>query len=64
MDMIKQDLKKLGIAHDNFTSEKSIVKSNTVNTAIKQLKETQHVEEGYLEPPKGEEKKIGKKLKG
>ena len=64
MDMIKQDLKKLDIAHDNFTSEKSIVKSNTVNTAIKQLQETQHVEEGYLEPPKGEEKKIGKKLKG
>ena len=63
MDMIKQDLKKLGIAHDNFTSEKSIVKSNTVNTAIKQLKETQHVEEGYLEPPKGEEKKDWKKTK-
>ena len=63
MDMIKQDLKKLGIAHDNFTSEKSIVKSNTVNTAIKQLTETQHVEEGYLEPPTGEEKKAWKKTK-
>ena len=63
MDMIKQDLKKLDIAHDNFTSEKSIVKSNTVNTAIKQLQETQHVEEGYLEPPKGEEKKDWKKTK-
>ena len=63
MEMIKQDLKKLGIAHDNFTSEKSIVKSNTVNTAIKKLKETQHVEEGYLEPPKGEENKDWKKTK-
>ena len=63
MEMIKQDLKKLGIAHDNFTSEKSIVKSNAVNTAIKKLKETQHVEEGYLEPPKGEENKDWKKTK-
>ncbi len=63
MEMIKQDLTKLGIAHDNFTSEKSIVKSNAVNTAIKLLKETEHVDEGYLEPPKGEERKDWKKTK-
>ncbi len=63
MEMIKEDLKKLGISHDNFTSEKSIVKSDTVNTAINQLKKNKHVEEGYLEPPKGLEKNKWKKTK-
>ena len=31
--------------------------------AIKQLKKTKHIEEGYLEPPKGEENKNWKKIK-
>ena len=38
MEMIKSDLKKLGISHDSFISEKSIVNSKTVIKAINQLK--------------------------
>ena len=63
MEMIKSDLTKLGIIHDSFVSEKSIVDSDGVINAIKQLKKTKHIEEGYLEPPKGEENKDWKKIK-
>ncbi len=63
MEMIKRDLEKLGISHDSFISEKSIVKSNAVEKAINQLKKSNYVEEGYLDPPKGEEKKNWKKTK-
>ena len=63
MDMIKSDLTKLGIIHDSFVSEKSIVSSNTVTNAINKLKKNNYIEEGYLEPPKGEEKKNWKKTK-
>ena len=38
MKMIKSDLKMLGISHDNFVSEKSIVESKTLDKAINQLK--------------------------
>ncbi len=63
MNMIKEDLKKLGITHDSFISEKSIVNADTVTKAINLLKKTKHIEEGYLEPPKGEEKNNWKKTK-
>ncbi len=63
MDVIKSDLKKLGISHDSFISEKSIVNSNTLTEAINQLKKTNHIEEGFLEPPKGEENNNWKKTK-
>tara|TARA_B100001057_G_scaffold189569_1_gene190360 strand:- start:502 stop:2220 length:1719 start_codon:yes stop_codon:yes gene_type:complete len=63
MELIKSDLFKLGISHNSFISEKSIVDSNTVTKAIDRLKKTKHVEDGYLDPPKGEEKKNWKKTK-
>jgi len=63
MMMIKSDLQKLGISHDNFVSEKSLVESKTVINAIKKLKKANYVEEGYLEPPKGVEKNKWKKTK-
>ncbi len=63
MEMIKLDLDKLGISHDSFISEKSIVEKNNVATAIEKLKANRYVEEGYLDPPKGEEKKNWKKIK-
>ncbi len=63
MKMIKSDLEKLGILHDSFVSEKSIVNSNALQKAIEKLKKTKHVEEGFLEPPKGEEIKNWKKTK-
>ncbi len=63
MEMIKNDLKKLGIIHDSFVSEKSLVETKIVTNAIAQLKKTKYVEEGYLDPPKGEENKNWKKTK-
>ena len=57
MEMIKNDLNKLGVSHDNFVSEKSIVEKKNVESAIKKLRLTKHVEEGYLDPPKGEDHK-------
>jgi len=63
MEMIKNDLKLLGIAHDNFFSETDIVNKDLVNKAINKLKEKNFVEEGYLTPPKGEPIKDWKKIK-
>ena len=63
MSLIKTDLNALGISHDNFVSEKSLVKKNLVETAIQNLKEKKFVEYGYLNPPKGEENKNWKKTK-
>jgi arginyl-tRNA synthetase len=63
MNLIKEDLSALGILHDNFVSEKSLVKKNLVEKAIQNLREKNFVEEGYLNPPKGEDNKDWKKTK-
>ena len=63
MNLIKNDLKALGISHDIFVSEKQIVEKNLVEKSIQFLKEKNFVEEGYLNPPKGEENKDWKKTK-
>ena len=63
MTFIKGDLKKLGIQHDNFFSESELVKKDLVNKTVKQLQNKNFVEEGYLEPPKGEVLKNWKKTK-
>ncbi len=63
MTLIKNDLKKLGIEHDNFFSETDLVKKNLVDVAVKQLEINNFVEEGYLDPPKGEIPKDWKKIK-
>ncbi len=63
MNLIKEDLKKLGISHDNFFSETDIVNRNLVQKAINTLKDKNYVDEGYLDPPKGENIKNWKKVK-
>ena len=63
MEMIKEDLDKLGIKHDNFISERSNVEKKLVEKAIKKLKNNNYVIEGFLDPPKGEESKNWKKTK-
>ena len=63
MSLIKADLKALGIAHDNFVSEKALVEKDLVEKAIQILIKRKFVEEGYLNPPKGEENKNWKKTK-
>jgi arginyl-tRNA synthetase len=57
MNLIKNDLKALGISHDNFVSEKTLVEKKLVEKSIEYLKEKKFVVEGYLDPPKGEENK-------
>ena len=63
MSLIKNDLKKLGIVHDNFFSETDLVKNDLVNKSVKLLKDKNFVEQGFLEPPKGENSKNWKKVK-
>ena len=63
MELIKFDLKKLGIEHDNFFSETKLVQNKLVDKAISQLKKNEYVQEGYLDAPKGEVDKNWKKTK-
>ena len=63
MELIKEDLKLLGISHDNFFSETKIVNKDLVLKAIKKLKDKNFVEKGYLQPPKGEANQNWKKVK-
>ena len=63
MSLIKDDLKRLGIVHDNFFSETELVKKDLVNKVVKQLQSKNYVEEGFLSPPKGETLKNWKKIK-
>tara|TARA_B100001063_G_scaffold238550_1_gene260854 strand:- start:1636 stop:3360 length:1725 start_codon:yes stop_codon:yes gene_type:complete len=63
MELIKKDLKLLGISHDNFFSETEIVNKDLVNKAVKKLKEKNFVQEGFLDPPKGEKNNNWKKIK-
>ena len=37
MNLIKDDLKKLGIQHDNFFSETELIKKDLVNKTVKKL---------------------------
>ncbi len=63
MKLIKKDLKSLGIKHDNFVSETSLIEKNLVEKSVKKLMKKNYIEEGFLDPPKGEEKKDWKKTK-
>ena len=63
MELIKKDLKLLGISHDNFFSETDIVNKDLVSKAVKKLKDKNFVEEGFLQPPKGESNADWKKIK-
>ena len=63
MELIKEDLKLLGISHDKFFSETDIVNKDLVNKAVSKLKEKKFVEEGFLQPPRGEVKDNWKKIK-
>ena len=63
MSLIKNDLIRLGIVHDNFFSETELLKKNLVDKAVKILQNKNFVEEGFLDPPKGESIKNWKKIK-
>ena len=63
MELIKKDLKLLGISHDYFFSETDIINKDLVNKVVKKLKNKNFVEEGFLQPPKGESSTDWKKIK-
>ncbi|MEJ2120535.1 MAG: arginine--tRNA ligase [Alphaproteobacteria bacterium] len=53
MDMIRDDLKAVGIEHDIFTSERKLVEAGAVDAALDDLASRDLVYVGTLEPPKG-----------
>jgi arginyl-tRNA synthetase len=54
MEMIREDLSLLGIRHDRFSSEASLVAAGKPDAAEAWLRERDLVYNGVLEPPKGE----------
>jgi arginyl-tRNA synthetase len=63
MKLIMGNLKLLGIKHDNFVFESSIINKKIVLNVIKKLKKKKYIYEGQLEPPKGESNKDWKARK-
>ena len=55
MDMIKEDLKLIGIKHDVFTNEREIVENGTLEKVFKALTDMDLIYQGTLPPPKGKE---------
>lgn len=55
MKEIRQDLKKIGITHDIFTSETTLHDTGKVDEAVQLLADKGYVYEGLLTPPKGKQ---------
>jgi arginyl-tRNA synthetase len=53
MDLVREDLKALGIEHDVFSSERRLVEAGAVQKAVDTLKARDLIYIGVLEPPKG-----------
>ncbi|WP_282128624.1 arginine--tRNA ligase [Roseobacter litoralis] len=53
MDLIRADLKSLGVEMDVFYSEKSLYGTGRIEAAIEDLKSKGLIYDGVLEPPKG-----------
>ncbi len=53
MDLIRDDLKAIGIRQDVFTSERGMVESGGVESAMERLEARDLIYTGVLEPPKG-----------
>ncbi|MES0824101.1 arginine--tRNA ligase [Ruegeria sp. SCP11] len=53
MDLIRADLKALGVEMDVFFSEKSLYGTGRIEAALESLTEKGLIYEGVLEPPKG-----------
>jgi arginyl-tRNA synthetase len=53
MTNIKDDLIRLGIRMDVFSSERALVENGAVEKTMAELNERGHIYEGVLEPPKG-----------
>ena len=55
--LIKNNLKSLGIKHDNFVSEKNIVSNNEVESVIDFLEKNNFIYKGKIKAPAGEDNK-------
>lgn len=53
MDLIRGDLRALGVEHDVFFSERTLHESGRIPEAVDVLRQRGHIYEGVLEPPKG-----------
>ena len=51
--MIKEDLSKLGVKMDVFTSEKNIISGNLLTDILTLLEDKNLTYYGTLDPPKG-----------
>jgi len=54
MELIKMNLKLLGVKHDNFIYESNLIKNNMVSKIVKKLKKKNYIYNGKLEKPKGD----------
>ena len=54
INLIKSNLKLLGIKHNNFVYESDLIKDKTVSKIVNRLKKEKYIYEGKLEAPKGE----------
>ena len=63
IDNIKSDLAKLGIKHDNFIYEQSLLNSGLIEKIVSILRKKNLIYEGELDPPKGKLKDTWKSRK-
>jgi arginyl-tRNA synthetase len=55
MQLIREDLRLLGIAHDVFTNERELIDNGTLETAFALLQARELIYTGTLPPPRGKE---------
>jgi arginyl-tRNA synthetase len=54
IEMIKANLASIGVVHDKFIYESSLIKNNEVEKTVKNLTDKNFVYKGKLSPPKGD----------
>jgi len=54
MELIAENLKLMGIKHNNFVYESKLINNKMVSKTIKKLKKKNYIYKGQLEAPKGE----------
>ncbi len=55
MELIRDDLRTIGVSHDVFSSERDLVEAGKVDAALQNLENRGLIYTGVLEPPKGKQ---------
>ena len=55
MELIRDDLRTIGVSHDVFSSERDLVEAGKVDAALQNLEDRGLIYTGVLEPPKGKQ---------